>query len=123
MEFKLTKDQVSQNTKSLLLSRGSAGGELQLRQLSGTLEDRVDDVKHLLARLVLLAKLLAILGATTSELEAGGLKDLLEATAPEGAGVGVYGVVGGLADKAEGGEVFVRIEVGGDALVELCRRC
>ena len=123
MEFKLTKDQVSQNTKSLLLSRGSAGSELQLRQLSGTLEDRVDDVKNLLARLVLLAELLAILGATTSELETGGLKDLLEATAPEGAGVGVYSVVGGLADEAEGGEVFVGFEVGGDALVELRRRC
>lgn len=78
-------------------------------------------MKYLLARLVLFAILLAVLGATTGELEVGGLKDLLEATAPEGAGVGVYGIVGGLADKAEGGEVFVGIEVGGDALVELCK--
>lgn len=78
-------------------------------------------MKHLLACLVLLAILIAILGAKISELEAGGLKDLFEATAPKGAGVGVHSVVSGLADKAEGGEAFVGFEVGGDALVELCK--
>ena len=123
MEFKLTKDQVSQNTKSLLLNCSSTESELQLGRLSGVLEDRVDDVEHLLARLVLVAELLAILEATACERKVGGLKDLLEATAPEGAGVCVYGVGGGLADKAEGSDVLVVLEVGGDALVELCERC
>lgn len=80
-------------------------------------------MEHLLARLVLVAKLLAILEATAGERKVGGLKDLLEATAPEGAGVCVYGVVGGLADEAKRSEVLVGLEVGGDALVELCERC
>jgi hypothetical protein len=122
MDFRLTNEHVSEHTKSLLLSSGSTGSELQLRQLPSTLEDRIDDVKHLLARLVLVAILLAVLVATTGELEVGGLKDLLEATVPEGAGVCVYSVVGGLADEAEGGEVFVGCEVGGDVLVELRKR-
>lgn len=79
-------------------------------------------MENLLARLVLAAMLLAILFAASGELEGGRLEDLLEAAAPEGAGVGVYGVVGGLADKAEGGEVFVGVEEVGDVLVELCER-
>jgi hypothetical protein len=121
--FGLTKNQVPQHTKSLLLNCSSTESELQLGRLSGVLEDRVDDVEHLFARLVLVAELLAILEATTGERKVGGLEDLLEATAPEGAGVCVYGVGGGLADKAEGGEVLVVLEAGGDALVELCERC
>lgn len=78
-------------------------------------------MKHLLACLVLIAKLHAILVAATGELEMGGLKNLLVATAPEGAGVGIYGLVGGLADEAEGSEILVGCEVGGDILVELCK--
>ena len=79
-------------------------------------------MKHLLARLVLVAVLLAILVAATGELEVGGLEDLLEATAPEGAGVCIHSGVGRLADEAEGSEVLVGCEVGGNVLVELCKR-
>jgi len=61
--------------------------------------------------------------AATGELEVGGLKELLVATAPEGASVCVHSVVGGLADEAERSEVFVGCEVGGDVLVELCKGC
>ena len=121
MNFKLTKNHVPQNTKSLLLNCSGTESELQLGHLSSSLKDCVDDVEHLLARLVLVANLLAILEAATSEPEAGGLEDLLEATAPEGAGVCVYSIVGGLADKAEGSEVLIAFEVGGDVLVELCK--
>jgi hypothetical protein len=121
MGFGLTKNQVPQHTKSLLLNCSSTESELQLGRLSGSLEDRVDNVEHLFARLVLVAKLLAILETTAGERKVDGLKDLLETTAPEGAAVCVYGVVGGLADEAEGGKVFVVFEVGGDALVELCK--
>lgn len=78
-------------------------------------------MKHLLACLVLVAILHAILVAATGEVEIGGLEDLLVATAPEGAGVGVYSIVGGLADEAEGSEVLVGCEVGSDVLVELCK--
>jgi len=85
----------------------------------GSLKDCVDHVEHLLARLVLVADVLAILKATTSEPEVSGLEDLLEATAPEGAAVCIHSVVGGLADKAEDSEVLVGLEVGGDVLVEL----
>jgi len=119
MNSKLTKNHVPQNTKSLLLNCGSTESELQLRHMSGSLKDCVDHVEHLLARLVLVANLLAILEAATCEPKASGLENLLEATAPEGAGVCVYSVVGRLADKAEGSEVLVRFEVGGDVLVKL----
>ena len=123
MYFKLTKDHVPEHTKGLLLKRSVADGELQLRQLSSILEGCVDDMKHLLARLVLVAVRLAILVAATGELEVGGLEHLLEAAAPEGAGIRIYSIVGGLADEAEGSEILVGFEVGGDVLVELCRIC
>lgn len=122
MDFKLTKDHIPEDAKSLLLSGSGTGSELQLRRLSGSLENSVDNVKHLLACLVLVAVLHAILVAATGEIEVGGLEDLLVATAPEGAGVGIYSIVGGLADEAEGGEILVGREVGGDVLVELCKR-
>ena len=80
-------------------------------------------MKHLLACLVLFAVLQTILVAATGEVEVGGLEDLLVATAPEGAGVCIYSIVGGLADEAEGSDVLVRCEVGGNVLVELCKRC
>jgi hypothetical protein len=123
MWMRLTNNEVSEHTKSLPLTGSSTDSELQPRHLTSHLEDRVDHMKHLLARLVLVAVLLAILVATTGELEVGRLEGLLEATAPEGAGVGVYSVVSGLADEAEGSEVFVGLEVGGDVLVELCQGC
>jgi len=118
-----TNDEVPQHAKCLLLARSGAISELQLRLLASHLEDWVDDVKHLLTRLVLVAILLAVLVATTGELHVGRLEDLLEATAPEGAGVCVDSIVGGFADEAERSEVLVGLEVGGDVLVELCEGC
>jgi hypothetical protein len=79
-------------------------------------------MEHLLARLVLVTDVLAIFEATTREPKVGGLEDLLEATAPEGAGVCIHSVVGGLADEAEDSEVLIGLEVGGDVLVELCEK-
>jgi hypothetical protein len=122
MNFKLTKNHVPQNTKSLLLKCSGTESELQLGHLSGSLEDGFDHMEHLLARLVLVANLLAILKATAGEPEVRSLEDLLEATAPEGAAVCIHSVVGGLADKAEDSEILVGLEVGGDVLVELCEK-
>jgi hypothetical protein len=76
-------------------------------------------VEHRLAQLVLGAMLLAILLAVTGELQAGSLEDIVEATTPKGAPISIDGVVGGLADEAEGREVFVRVKEGADVLVEL----
>jgi hypothetical protein len=64
-------------------------------------------VKHRLAQLVLIAVLLTVLLTVTSELEVGGLENLLEAKTPEREAVSIDGVVGGLADEAEGREVLV----------------
>jgi hypothetical protein len=64
-------------------------------------------VKHRFAQLVLIAVLLTVLLTVTSELEVGGLENLLETKTPERAAVSIDGVVGGLADEAEGREVLV----------------
>jgi hypothetical protein len=123
LQIRSTNNEVPQHTESISLPHSNTAIELQLRRLASLLEDRINDMEHLLASLVLGAILLAILVATTGELEVGRLEGLLEATAPEGAGVCVDGVVGGLANEAEGSEVLVGGEVGGDALVELCKGC
>jgi hypothetical protein len=107
MKSWLTNNEVPQNTKSKLLVPSSADLELQLRLDVLHLESRINDVEHRLAQLVLGAMLLAILLAVTSELQAGSLEDIVEATTPERAPVSVDGVVGGLADEAERREVLV----------------
>lgn len=87
------------------------------------LEHWLDDVENPLADLVLVAVFLAVLEATAGQLEGRSLEDLHEATAPEGAGVGVDSIVSGVADAAEGNEILVGLEEEGDVLVELHDDC
>lgn len=119
---KLTNNEVFQNMEGTHLVRGRTLREHQPRLDVGRclLGGWIDGVEHPLALKVLSAVLLVVRLAKASKLEVGRLEDLLEAAAPEGAAIGIDGVVGGLADAAEGSYVFVGVEKRGDALVQLC---
>ena len=113
-----TNDEVPKDMKGKLLVASAAHVKLKLRLLAVLLEHRLNDMKNPLAGLVLVAVLLIVLEATTSQSEGGSLEDLHEATAPEGAAVGINRLASGLADASKGSEILVGKEEG-NVLVEL----